>query len=159
MNNLINTLKDFFTSVIEPIGKFGNFLTKPHASITEVGERRRAQLLDVYKRQTNNFYPILGNHDWLTTIGQLPKPYLDYFSLPGNERYYDFIRGPVHFFAVDSDINEPDGITSNSIQGQWLQSALSASTSPWNVVYLHHSPYSSGLHGSNTCLLYTSRCV
>ncbi|MBK8780777.1 MAG: PAS domain S-box protein [Anaerolineales bacterium] len=45
MNNLINTLKDFFTSVIEPIGKFGNFLTKPHASITEVGERRRAQLL------------------------------------------------------------------------------------------------------------------
>ncbi|MBK8780779.1 MAG: M4 family metallopeptidase [Anaerolineales bacterium] len=101
---------------------------------------------------TNNFYPILGNHDWLTTIGQLPKPYLDYFSLPGNERYYDFIRGPVHFFAVDSDINEPDGITSNSIQGQWLQSALSASTSPWNVVYLHHSPYSSGLHGSNTTL-------
>ena len=101
---------------------------------------------------TNNFYPTLGNHDWLTTVGQLPKPYLDYFSLPGNERYYEFTRGPLHFFVVDSDSSEPDGITSNSIQGQWLQSALATSTSAWNVVFLHHSPYSSGIHGSNTTL-------
>ena len=101
---------------------------------------------------SNNFYPTLGNHDWLTTVSQLPKPYLDYFSLPGNERYYEFTRGPVHFFVIDSDGNEPDGITSSSTQGQWLQSALAASTEPWNVVYLHHSPYSSSAHGSNSTL-------
>ncbi|MEW6241109.1 MAG: metallophosphoesterase, partial [Chloroflexota bacterium] len=98
---------------------------------------------------TNRFFPSLGNHDWNTTNAQ---PYLDYFTLPGNERYYDFVRGPVHFFVVDSDSYEPSGITSTSLQAAWLQNALAASTSPWNLVYLHHAPYSSGEHGSNTTL-------
>ncbi len=98
---------------------------------------------------TNRFFPSLGNHDWVAPDAQ---PYLDYFTLPGNERYYDFIRGPVHFFVVDSDSYEPSGITSTSIQAAWLQNALAASTSPWNLVYLHHAPYSSGEHGSNTTL-------
>jgi hypothetical protein len=75
---------------------------------------------------------------------------LNYFSLPGNERYYDFIRGPVHFFVLDSDGAEPSGNTSTSIQALWLRDRLAASTSPWNIVYLHHAPYSSGSkHGSN----------
>ena len=33
----------------------------------------------------NHFWPVLGNHDWNTTNAQ---PYLDYFTLPNNERYY-----------------------------------------------------------------------
>ncbi len=93
----------------------------------------------------NRFFPSLGNHDW-NTAGA--KPYLDYFSLPGNERYYDFVRGPVHFFAVDSDDREPDGVGSKTVQAAWLQQALAASTSPWNIVYFHHPPYSSGMHTS-----------
>ncbi len=96
----------------------------------------------------NRFFPTLGNHDWYTAGA---KPYLDYFSLPGNERYYDFVRGPVHFFALDSDENEPDGFRSNSIQAAWLKQVMAASTSRWNIVYLHHAPYSSGtMHGSTT---------
>jgi hypothetical protein len=63
--------------------------------------------------EQNRFFPSLGNHDWYTAAAQ---PYLDYFSLPGNERYYDFIWGPVHFFALNSDFNEPDGIHANSAQ-------------------------------------------
>jgi tartrate-resistant acid phosphatase type 5 len=51
----------------------------------------------------NRFFPTLGNHDWRAEGAQ---PYLDYFELPGNERYYDFRRGPVHFFALDSDNDE-----------------------------------------------------
>jgi hypothetical protein len=94
----------------------------------------------------NLFFPTLGNHDWETARA---KPYLDYFALPGNERYYDFVRGSIHFFAVDSDMNEPDGTSPNSTQGQWLQSRLAASTSPFNVVYFHHSPHSSGSEGSS----------
>jgi hypothetical protein len=86
----------------------------------------------------NAFFPTLGNHDWIATDAQ---PYLDYFTLPGNERYYDFVKGPVHFFAIDSDTNEPDGATSTSIQGQWLKNKLAESTSPFKVVYFHHSPY------------------
>jgi hypothetical protein len=96
----------------------------------------------------NRFFPSLGNHDWNTTDAQ---PYLDYFTLPGNERYYDFLWGPVHFFAIDSDPNEPDGISSTSTQALWLEAALGASTAPWKVVYLHHAPYSSSNnHGSTT---------
>jgi hypothetical protein len=93
----------------------------------------------------NRFFPTLGNHDWYTTGAQ---PYLDYLQLPGNERYYDFVRGPVHFFALDSDGNEPDGTDSNSKQAQWLKAGLAASVSTWNVVYFHYPPYSSGYHGS-----------
>jgi tartrate-resistant acid phosphatase type 5 len=92
---------------------------------------------------TNNFYPALGNHDWDT------GGFTAYFDLPGNERYFDYVRGPVHFFVVDSDPREGDGITSESVQGVWLQNALSASTSRWKIVYFHHPPYSSGAHGNN----------
>jgi hypothetical protein len=95
--------------------------------------------------QENRFFPTLGNHDWHSPDAQ---PYLDYFTLPGNERYYDFTWGPVHFFAVDSDSDEPDGADSESIQANWLQSRLSTSDSIWKIVYMHHSPYSSGKHGS-----------
>jgi tartrate-resistant acid phosphatase type 5 len=95
----------------------------------------------------NRFFPTLGNHDWLTNGAQ---PYLDYFSLPNNERYYDFVWGPIHFFMLDSDLNEPDGVSRSSLQAQWLQTQMSTSTSPWNLVVFHHAPYSSGMHGSTT---------
>jgi hypothetical protein len=97
----------------------------------------------------NRFFPTLGNHDWGTPGAQ---PYLDYFSLPGNERYYDVVWGNVHFFAIDSDVNEPDGIGPDSIQAQWLKRGLAASTSVFDVVAMHHPPYSSGSHGNQTAL-------
>jgi tartrate-resistant acid phosphatase type 5 len=94
----------------------------------------------------NRMFPSLGNHDWVATDAQ---PYLDFFTLPGNERYYDHVIGNVHLFCIDSDPNEPDGISSTSVQGQWLQGALAASTARWKVVYFHHPPYSSAsVHGS-----------
>lgn len=96
----------------------------------------------------NRFFPSLGNHDWVAT-GALP--YLSYFTLPGNERYYDFVKGNVQFFCIDSDTHEPDGTTSSSTQGQWLQNRLANSTVRWKIVYFHHPPYSSGTtHGSST---------
>lgn len=97
---------------------------------------------------SNCFFPSLGNHDWMTPGA---RPYLRYFTLPGNERYYTFTYGPVHFFCADSDPREPHGATSGSIQGQWLKAELAASTSAWRVVYFHHAPYSSGSwHGDHT---------
>jgi hypothetical protein len=93
----------------------------------------------------NRFFPSLGNHDWMAPRA---KPYFDYFELPGNERYYDFVRGAVHFFAIDSDINEPEGITASSKQALWLKQQLAKSKARWQVVYMHHPPYSSGSHGS-----------
>ena len=97
---------------------------------------------------TNRFFPCLGNHDWLTTNAE---PYLDYFTLPDNERYYTFKRGAVQFFCLDSDKNEPDGTSPDSAQGRWLQQQLTNSTAVWRLVYFHHAPYSSGVvHGTHT---------
>ena len=93
----------------------------------------------------NRFFPTLGNHDWNTSGAQ---PYLEYFTLPGNERYYEYTWGAVHFFAVSSDSREPDGVGRSSVQAAWLQERLAAATLPWKVVYFHQPPYSSGYHGS-----------
>jgi hypothetical protein len=98
---------------------------------------------------TNHFFPALGNHDWMTPGA---RPYLDYFELPGNERYYEVVRGPVHLFALDSDSNEPDGITQGSAQAAWLRQRLAASAAPWKIVYMHHAPYSSGPHGGTQAM-------
>ena len=98
---------------------------------------------------TNRFWPSVGNRDWENLSGARLQPYLDYFTLPGNERYYDFVQGPVHFFMLDSDSREPDGITSTSAQAQWLQGRLAASTATWKIVILHHPPFSSRTSWSN----------
>jgi tartrate-resistant acid phosphatase type 5 len=101
----------------------------------------------------NKFFPALGNHDWGDAVPttNYAEPFLDYFTLPGNERYYRFVRGPCEFFVLDSDLNEPDGTSSTSVQAQWLEAALADSTAQWKIVYFHHAPYSSGaVHGSTT---------
>ena len=98
---------------------------------------------------SNQFFPSLGNHDWYTSNAQ---PYLDYFNLPGNERYYSFTWGSAALFAIDSDPNEPDGVADDSAQAAWLENALANSTSCWNIVYFHHAPYSSGPHGSTASM-------
>ncbi len=95
--------------------------------------------------EVNRFFPTMGNHDLISENGQ---PYYDYFSLPGNERYYDFTWGPLHLFALDDIESEPDGVGASSNQAAWLKAGLEDSTSPWNIVYMHYPPYSSGQHGS-----------
>ena len=69
--------------------------------------------------------------------------------MPGNERYYDIVRGSIHFFFIDSDPHEPDGTDADSKQAGWLRGKLAASSSPFNVVIFHHPPYSSGSEGSS----------
>ncbi len=100
--------------------------------------------------QENRFFPCLGNHDWYAPGA---APYLDYFSLPNNERYYQIVRGSVQLFALDSDPAEPDGTSKDSKQARWLEAELGAAVVPWRLVYFHHPPYSSGLvHGSTVAM-------
>ena len=90
----------------------------------------------------NRFFPSIGHRDWDSRDGL--KPYLDYFSLPGNERYYQFAWGPVHLFMLSTDEREPDGTAATSIQGRWLERELAQSQSAWRLVFAHHAPYVSG---------------
>ncbi len=105
----------------------------------------------------NGFFPATGNHDY--SDGGKIAEYLAYFtSLPGigvtnpnptgNRLYYDFVHGPVHFFVVDSQsaIGDPANL---ALQKDWLQKGLAAATSPWQIVYFHHPPFSSGQHLDN----------
>lgn len=115
------------------VGQFFHSFIYPYSGTFEQGA------------EVNRFFPSLGNHDVITDNG---KPYFDYFTLPGNERYYDFTWGPVHLFALDDIESEPDGVGVSSKQAQWLKATLAGSTSAWNIVYMHYAPYSSGTHGS-----------
>jgi PKD repeat protein len=108
---------------------------------------------------TNAFFPVLGNHDYSDGGGL--NEYLNYFTLPGasiassntsgNERYYDFVIGPVHFFAVDSQ-GALSSTSDRNAQRAWLQAQLAASTTAWQVVLFHHAPYSSGQHGGTAAM-------
>jgi Ca2+-binding RTX toxin-like protein len=99
----------------------------------------------------NLFFPALGDNDYSSPAGGTnASAYLNYFTLPGNERYYDYTMGPVHFFVVNSNSQEPDGKSSTSVQAQWLQSALANSTSPFNLVYFHHPAFST--NGSSSTM-------
>lgn len=101
----------------------------------------------------NRFFPTLGNHDWISGGG----PYLNYFTLPGNERYYELHWTPVQIFALDSDPHEPDGVLLTSLQAAWLQQALANSTACWKIVTMHHAPFSSGPHGSTAWMQWPYR--
>jgi len=94
----------------------------------------------------NRFWPALGNHDLRTDFGQ---PHYDYFTLPGNERTYDFEEGPVHFFVLNSDPKEPNGRSADSVQAQWLKDGLAQSDKPWPLVVMHHTPYTSNWRRSS----------
>lgn len=92
---------------------------------------------------TNRLWPIAGNHEY-SDAGI--SNYLGYFSLPGNERWYDVRMGPVHFFMLDSDEalrNSAD----MAAQKAWLQPAMAASDAPFKVVAVHHPPYTSSARG------------
>jgi len=96
--------------------------------------------------EINRFFPTLGNHDVWTKKG---KAYLDYFTLPGNERYYTFTWDFVQFFALNSNAMEPDGFRRDSAQAQWLNNEMDRSETQWQIVYFHQPPFSSGTHGSS----------
>ena len=95
---------------------------------------------------TNRFFPSVGNHDYMGGDGI--EPYLAYFTLPGNEVYYSFRRGPVAFYALDSE-------NGNSFDAQrtWLaeQTATNADAL-YHVAYFHRPPYSTGKHGDRPAM-------
>ncbi len=106
---------------------------------------------------SNRFFAAAGNHDY--SDGNFIDGFTDYFDLPGHgvtspnasgsELYYDVLYGPVHVFVIDSTaMLNIDGAA--EAQSEWLRTGLLASTAEWQVVMMHHAPFSSSTaHGSN----------
>lgn len=76
------------------------------------------------------FYASLGNHD---------RPSERYYKLfnMGGKRYYDFTKGNIEFFALDSNYMDPP-------QFEWLQTELASSGSVWKICFFHHPLFSAG---------------
>lgn len=101
------------------------------------------------------FFPTLGNHDWNARKNCLMNgtlPYLIYFRLPNNSRYYVIHKQYIDLFALDSDEHEPDGNDINSEQYKWFKQEISKSKATFKVVFFHHPPYSSGKHGPSKAM-------
>jgi hypothetical protein len=80
------------------------------------------------------FYASIGNHD--DPNERLYKP----FNMDG-KRYYNYKRGNVEFFVLDSNYMDPQ-------QLEWLDQQLKGSSSTWKICYFHHPLYSDGrAHG------------
>lgn len=110
----------------------------------------------------NRFFPVIGESDDDITGDVTCSYYTTFFanlspwatntgSLKPHYRYYTFKKGNVQFFCLNSDSNEPDGVTQTSGQAQWLKQEISSSVSDknilWRVAVFHHPWISSGAVG------------
>jgi hypothetical protein len=94
---------------------------------------------------SSSFFPATGNHDY--SDGGIAN-YLDYFRTPRGRTAYSVTRGGIEFIIVDSQA-ALDSRSSMSRQLAWARARARASKARWQVVVLHHPPYSSGsVHGS-----------
>ncbi len=86
-------------------------------------------------------------------------PYIKYFTLPGNERYYKVSKEhentKVDFFIlnINSTINsesahEPDGIAIGSVQHQWFVNEATNSDADFKIVINHNEVWTSFEEGS-----------
>ena len=97
---------------------------------------------------SNAFVPTVGNHDHEQGIGAFDA----YFPALRGRHVYWTDRGGIRFFVLDSTTALA---SSSALAGQraWLRRSLLRSHARWNVVLLHHPPYSSGtVHGSSPSL-------
>lgn len=105
-------------------------------------------------------WPTLGNHDYNNNIPFSTYYYFDIFDLPtnaeaggvasGEENYYSYNYGNVHFVVLDSYKESRD---SNGTMATWLKQDLTANQMKWTVIYFHHPPYTKGSHDSDDGIL------
>jgi len=129
------------TDVLHLIQEIGpSFYISTGDLVKEAGERQADWDLffDESKELMRNtpLFPVLGNHEGHA------KQYYDYFSLPGNERWYSFTYGNSYFIILDSNIAWWE-FTPDDEQLKWLESELkvASSKSLWKFVFFHYPPY------------------
>lgn len=98
-----------------------------------------------YKDLAINFYPTLGNHDYLGTI----EAQWEYSSINPKwkfpRRFYSFKECFTDFFVIDAERFDEEQIL-------WIQEAVAASNAKWKVVIGHRPIFSHGDHGDTDTL-------
>lgn len=103
-------------------------------------------------------WPAFANHEGITSKGNTNcvGPYFDAYVCPtngeaggvpsGQEGFYSFDYGRVHFIALNSfDMDRrPTGL-----MAKWLKRDLAATRADWIVAFCHHPPYTKGSHDSD----------
>lgn len=82
-------------------------------------------------------YAAIGNHDNRTARG---RPFEEAFVLPGNERWYSFDLGDVHFVVLDTT-------QIGATQARWLDRDLGRASRRFTVVLAHHPPFTAARRG------------
>ncbi len=102
----------------------------------------------------NGFFPSTGNHDY--TDGGIAA-YRAYFTALGGRTTYAVTRGGIEFLVLDSQA-AIDSVASMTRQRSWVRARARASRAAWQVVVLHHAPYSSSsVHGSTVAFQWPFR--
>lgn len=111
-------------------------------------------------------WPSPGNHDYANNSARQADhiiPYYSIFTLPvngeagglssGNEAFYSYNYGNIHFVSLDSygwESGNTRLYDTAGAQALWLKQDLAANTQDWTIVYFHHPPYTKGSHNSDT---------
>lgn len=102
------------------------------------------------------FVPVLGNHEYANLEASQPEGFLGAFgapldpTVPEGERgkYYSFDAGPAHFVVIDSMKFVGVPTPAKIAMLRWLERDLSATRARWRIVFLHHTPFAHGPHGT-----------
>ena len=136
--------------------------------------QHQTNCFDIYDDNIFNNHPVYsvpGNHEYDNDPngvsglrGTHEIPYYDNFILPtaaeaggtasGNEHYYSFDYGNIHFIMLDSYGYDNNKLLYDSTgqQALWLKNdlAVTAGSHKWTMVCLHHPPYTHGTHNSDS---------
>lgn len=103
----------------------------------QLQERFFAVYADIFQRVPS--YVAIGNHDNRTDQA---RPLEEALWLPGNERWYSFDLGDVHFIVLDTT-------RIGRAQATWLDRELARDKRRYTIVLAHHPPYTSGSRGGS----------
>jgi hypothetical protein len=99
----------------------------------------QSHFFDVYAEifRRTPVYAAIGNHEQRSDGA---RPFEQVFVLPGNERWYSFDWGDVHFVVLDTN-------QIGQAQASWLEGNLAANPARFRVVLGHHPPVTSARRG------------
>ena len=108
-----------------------------------------------WRNVTAPIYVVAGNHDYgngarTPTLDGYKQTFDTYFPNAVYEKegktYYDFNLGAWKLYVLDSNCAYVGGCETNSEQGRWLTSKVTATDNICSIAMWHHPVFTSGVH-------------